>query len=59
LPIAKIIARKHNAPLDSIQISYPTSETGKSHLSVTGPAPLTLANSAYPTATATVPGEYN
>ena len=61
LPIAKIIAEKTQCTSDSpIQIHNSTSETGATYIwTVTGPAPLTLANSAYPTATATVPGEYN
>ncbi|MBC5837540.1 serine hydrolase [Flavobacterium muglaense] len=61
LPIAKIIASKtqcsDNYP---IQIQNSTSETGATYAwTVTGPSPLTLGNTANPTATTTVPGEYN
>lgn len=61
LPIAKIIANKtqcsDNYP---IQIQNSTSEAGATYAwTVTGPSPLTLTNTAYPTASTTVPGEYN
>lgn len=61
LPIAKIVADRTQCTADSpIQIHNSTTETGATYSwTVTGPAPLTLANSAYPTAMATVPGEYN
>ncbi|MBY0486797.1 MAG: serine hydrolase [Flavobacteriaceae bacterium] len=61
LPIAKIIAKKIQCTSNSpINIQNSISEVGANYSwSVTGPSALTLANVYNPTATATVPGEYN
>ncbi len=61
LPIAKIVANRTQCSANSpITIQNATSEVGATYAwTVTGPAALTLANVYNPTATATVPGEYN